>query len=474
MSSSSTNRRQDEAGRHQGGPDAPGGELSLIDVTMPQMGVSVAEGTVVEWKKQPGDWVEADEIIAAISTDKIDTDVEAPATGRVQELLVDVGATVEVGTVLARIATDARPGEAHVSENDSASSAGTSEASAALDAPGEAGELQGDTAEEHAGTAQRGSSAARRSGSRRYSPVVMRIATEHGIDLDQVEGTGRGGRVRKQDVLAFMENGGDAPEEAPMHIESPYRPDEPAPAKTRKPRFDAPPPAAPEAAPAVAAGSAPLSRMRQAIGARMLQSLQTSATCTTVVEADLVRIEAARKQSGFTYLPYIARATVETLREFPALNATLEDDTLTTYDGVHLGIAVSLGEGGLIVPVIRDAQELSVEGLAKRIKDLARRARENALTADEVRGGSFTITNPGGYGSIIATPVINQPQVAILDTEAVVKRPVVITDELGNDSIAIRPMTYLCMSWDHRALDGALAAQFLSALRKKLETWPTN
>jgi pyruvate/2-oxoglutarate dehydrogenase complex dihydrolipoamide acyltransferase (E2) component len=445
---------------------------TLIDVTMPQMGVSVAEGTVVEWKKQAGDWVEADEIIAAISTDKIDTDVEAPATGRVQEVLVDVGTTVEVGTVLARIATDAKPGEAHVSENDSSSAAGTSEASAALDAPGEAGELQGDTAEEHAGTAQRGSSAARRSGSRRYSPVVMRIASEHGVDLDQVEGTGRGGRVRKQDVLAFIENGDAAPpEEAPMHIESPYRPDEPAPAKTRKPRFEAPA-AAPEPAP-VEAGSAPLSRMRQAIGARMLQSLQTAATCTTIVEADLIRIEAARRQSGFTYLPYIARATIETLREFPALNATLEGETLTTYDGVHLGIAVSLGEGGLIVPVIRDAQELSVEGLAKRIKDLARRARENALTADEVRGGSFTITNPGGYGSIIATPVINQPQVAILDTEAVVKRPVVITDELGNDSIAIRPMTYLCMSWDHRALDGALAAQFLTALRKKLETWPT-
>ena len=297
----------------------------------------------------------------------------------------------------------------------------------------------------------------------------MRIASEHGVDLDQVEGTGRGGRVRKQDVLAFIENGAPAAEEPPMHIESPYRPDEPAPAKTRKPRFEAPA-AEPAAAPA---GSAPLSRMRQAIGARMLQSLQTSATCTTVVEADLIRIEAARKQTGFTYLPYIARATVEALREFPALNATLEDDTLTTYDGVHLGIAVSLGEGGLIVPVIRDAQELSVEGLAKRIKDLAVRARENQLQPDEVRGGSFTITNPGGYGSIIATPVINQPQVAILDTEAVVKRPVVITDELGNDSIAIRPMTYLCMSWDHRALDGALAAQFLSALRKKLESWPT-
>ena len=436
---------------------------TLIDVTMPQMGVSVAEGTVVEWKKQVGDWVQADEIIASISTDKIDTDVEAPATGRVQEVLVDVGTTVEVGTVLARIATNARPGEAHVSEGES-SSGGTSEAAAAMESAGEAGELQGDTTVR----------ATRRDGGRRYSPVVMRIASEHGIDLEQVEGTGRGGRVRKQDVLAFIEDGGAAaePAEPPMHIESPYRPDEPAAPKKRKPRFEAEPRPEPAPAPQAAGTSAPLSRMRQSIGAHMLHSLQTAATCTTVVEADLHRIEAARRDTGFTYLPYIARATIDTLREYPQLNATLEDDTLTTYEGVHLGIAVSLGEGGLIVPVIRDAQELSVEGLARRIKELAQRARANQLAPDDVRGGSFTITNPGGYGSIIATPVINQPQVAILDTEAVVKRPVVITDELGNDSIAIRPMTYLCMSWDHRALDGAIAAQFLSALRKKLESWP--
>jgi pyruvate/2-oxoglutarate dehydrogenase complex dihydrolipoamide acyltransferase (E2) component len=435
---------------------------------MPQMGVSVAEGTVVEWKKQVGDWVEADEVIASISTDKIDTDVEAPAAGRLQEIVVDVGETVEVGTVLALIATDAKPGEAHSSE-------GTSEAEVAMDAAGEAGELQGDSTEEHAASAQEG--AARRSGGKRYSPVVMRMAAEHDIDLSKIEGTGRGGRVRKQDVLAFLENGGGGAE-APMHIESPYRPDETAAPKKRTPRFERP---AEEPAPAPA-GSAPLSRMRQSIGRAMVESLQTAATCTTIVEADVTRVDAARRKLGVTYLPVIARATIETLRDFPALNATLENDTITTYDGVHLGVAVSLGDtqptssagtgGGLIVPVIRDAQELSVEGLAARIKDLANRARRNELTPDEVRGGSFTITNPGGYGSIIATPVINQPQVAILDTEAVVKRPVVITDELGNDSIAIRHMTYLCMSWDHRALDGALAAQFLRALADRLEAWP--
>ncbi len=437
------------------------------EIHMPQMGVSVAEGTVVEWKKQVGDWVEADEVIASISTDKIDTDVEAPAAGRLQEILVGVGETVEVGTVMALIATDAKPGEAHTSEGDGdSSSEGTSEAAAALDAPGDAGDLQGDAAEQpRNGSAQEG--AARRSGGKRYSPVVMRMAAEHDIDLSQIEGTGRGGRVRKQDVLAFLQDGGAA--EAPMHIESPYKPDAPAAPKKRAPRFGR---ADEPAAPPAAAGAAPLSRMRQSIGRAMVESLRTAATCTTIVEADVSRVDAARRALGVTYLPVIARATIETLREFPALNATLEGDMLTTYDGVHLGVAVSLGEGGLIVPVIRDAQELSVEGLAVRIKDLAARARDNALTPDEVRGGSFTITNPGGYGSLIATPVINQPQVAILDTEAVVKRPVVLTDELGNDSIAIRHMTYLCMSWDHRALDGALAAQFLRALADRLEAWP--
>jgi pyruvate/2-oxoglutarate dehydrogenase complex dihydrolipoamide acyltransferase (E2) component len=421
------------------------------------MGVSVAEGTVVEWKKQVGDWVQADEIIASISTDKIDTDVESPATGRVAEIVVQVGETVDVGTVMAKIATDARPGEAHASET------GTGEATAALEAPGEAGELSGDTEAEHPGTAQ---PRPRRDGARRYSPVVMRMAQEHGIDLEQIEGTGRGGRVRKQDVLAFLEKGG---EEAPMHIESPYRPDEPAERKPRRPRLSRVEEVPREAAAPAAAG---LSRMRQAIGARMVESLQTAATCTTIAEADMSRIEALRKPARLSYLPYQARATIDTLKEFPALNATLDGDTYTQHDSINLGIAVSLGEGGLIVPVIHDAQDLSVEGLAKRIKDLAARARENRLQPDEVRGGTFTITNPGPYGSIMATPVINLPQVGILDTEAVVKRPVVVTDELGNDSIAIRSMTYLCLSWDHRALDGALAAQFLAALRKKLESWP--
>jgi pyruvate/2-oxoglutarate dehydrogenase complex dihydrolipoamide acyltransferase (E2) component len=209
--------------------------------------------------------------------------------------------------------------------------------------------------------------------------------------------------------------------------------------------------------------------MRRQIGEHMKRSLETAAHCTTWIEVDMSRVEAARARLGVTALAFVARACIDALREHPALNAWLEGEEYTRHSGVNLGIAVSLGEDGLIVPVIHDAHELSAEGLARRIKDLARRARGRELTPDDVRGGTFTITNPGQYGSIMATPIINQPQVAILDFEAVIKRPVVVTDADGNDSIAIRPMTILGLSWDHRALDGALAAQFLATVKRNLE-----
>jgi pyruvate/2-oxoglutarate dehydrogenase complex dihydrolipoamide acyltransferase (E2) component len=214
-----------------------------------------------------------------------------------------------------------------------------------------------------------------------------------------------------------------------------------------------------------------LSRMRRQIGEHMKRSLDTAAHCTTWIEVDMARVEAARTRLGLTALSFVARATVMALREHPALNAWLEGERYTVHQGVNLGIAVSLGEDGLIVPVVHGAHELSVEGLGARIKDIARRARSRALTPDDVQGGTFTITNPGQYGSIAATPIINQPQVAILDLEAIVKRPVVVTDADGNDSIAIRPMTILGLSWDHRALDGAVAAQFLGSLKRLLEGW---
>jgi pyruvate/2-oxoglutarate dehydrogenase complex dihydrolipoamide acyltransferase (E2) component len=209
--------------------------------------------------------------------------------------------------------------------------------------------------------------------------------------------------------------------------------------------------------------------MRRQIGEHMKRSLETAATCTTWIEVDMSRVEAARARLKVTALAFVARATIDALREHPALNAWLDGERYTRVDEVNLGIAVSLGDDGLIVPVVHKAHELSVEGLAARIKDLARRARARELTADEVQGGTFTITNPGQYGSIMATPIINQPQVAILDLEAVVKRPVVVSDADGNDSIAIRPMTILGLSWDHRALDGALSAQFLATVRRRLE-----
>jgi pyruvate/2-oxoglutarate dehydrogenase complex dihydrolipoamide acyltransferase (E2) component len=459
-----------------------------IDVVMPQMGVSVSEGTIVAWRKQPGDWVEYEEPIVDISTDKIDTEVPSPAAGRLSEIVVEVGTTVDVGTVLARIATDARPGEAHASEHDGNGAAHEPPTSEAAAATGETPAPATSTPSPEPATAVPDDAPRRR-----YSPVVSRMAAEHGLDLSKIEGTGRGGRVRKQDVLAYLENGGAAaaPAEAerpepPLHIESPYRPEppapRPAPAAAEAPPATAPPPAAPPPAPAapaptpapppepVATGRGePLSRMRKSIGEHMKRSLKTAAHCTTIVECDMSAVERRRAAIGTTALPIVARCVVEALREFPDLNAWLEGDTFTRHDQVHLGIAVSLAEDGLIVPVVRDAQDLSDEGLGRRIRDLARRARDRELQPDDVRGGTFTITNPGQYGALAATPIINQPQVAILDLEAVVKRPVVITDAGGNDSIAIRPMTMLCMSWDHRAIDGAYAARFLTALRKRIE-----
>jgi pyruvate/2-oxoglutarate dehydrogenase complex dihydrolipoamide acyltransferase (E2) component len=413
------------------------------------MGVSVAEGTVVAWRVDVGDPIAADETICEISTDKIDTEVPSPASGVVAEILVSVDETVTVGTVLARISTG-----------------GDGQVQAAAEEPAAA---QPDTTAPDPTKAQatdaeplpsgNGATAAPAS-ARRYSPVVQRIAAEHGVDLDQVPGTGRGGRVRKQDVLAFIESGSSdgaasVTEEPPLHIESPYRPEPAAPA------------GAPAAAPAAAPGQ--LSRMRRQIGEHMKRSLETAATCTTWIEVDMSRVEAARARLGVTALAFVARACIEAIREFPAMNAWLEGEKYTQHQAVNLGIAVSLGEDGLIVPVINNAHELSEEGLAARIRDLARRARARQLSPDEVRGGTFTITNPGQYGSIMATPIINQPQVAILDFEATIKRAVVVTDGDGNDSIAIRPMTILGLSWDHRALDGAMSAQFLAAVKRHLE-----
>ena len=386
---------------------------------MPQMGVSVAEGTVAEWRKRPGDWIERDETIVEISTDKVETEIPSPTSGRVKEILVEAGQTVAVGTPLALIDASARPGEPHADEHSGAEK------------------------RHPVAGAERVEGEAARPAAPPVSPVVRRIASEHGIDLSGVPGTGRRGRVTKRDLLAHLENGSAADEPSDrrvLHTESPYR-EEPSRAGQE------------------------LSLMRRQIGERMLHSLRTAPHCTTIVEADMSRVEARR--GSLSYLPFVARAVVAALREHPRLNSTLEGDRLTVHADVNLGIAVSLGDDGLIVPVIRRAHELSHEGLAARIADFAERARSRQLSPDEVTGGTFTITNPGRYGALLATPIINQPQVAILDLEAVVRRPVVV----GGDSIGIRPMTHLCMSWDHRVLDGVLAARFLESVRRHLEAF---
>ena len=432
---------------------------TVIQVVMPQMGVSVAEGTIVEWTKRPGDWVERDETVCLVTTDKIDVEIPSPAAGRMGRILVESGDTVDVGTALAELDSAAKPGEAHPEEHDRDQ------------APSES------TGADQPATGDEGVD---RSGF--YSPIVKRMADEHDIDLSQVEGTGIGGRIRKSDLVALIESGGaerpqarrEPPEERPMHIESPYRPE----------------PAPPEPRPAHAGNGGapdqvmpterrePMSPMRKQIAAHMLESRHTAAHCTTVIEVDLSLVAASRrelkepmKRRGvpLTYLAFVAAATVEALGRYPILNASVDGDELVYHDDVNLGIAVAL-ESGLIVPVIRRAQRLSLEGLAAEIADLARRARGGELQPDEVAGGTFTITNPGQFGAVLATPIINQPQVAILDLEAIVKRPVVIGED-GDESIAIRPMTNLCMSWDHRALDGAQAAMFLGEVKERLERW---
>jgi 2-oxoglutarate dehydrogenase dihydrolipoamide succinyltransferase (E2 component) len=426
-------------------------DTQTVEIVMPQMGVSVAEGTIVEWSKRPGDWVERDETVCLVTTDKIDVEIPSPAAGRLAKILVEPGDTVDVGTPLAELDAAARPGEAHPEEHRE------EPAPAEAEPPGRA---------EPTATPSSGDDETDRSGF--YSPIVRRMAHEHGIDLERVEGTGIGGRIRKRDLVALIESGTEAQkpettEERPLHIESPYRPDEPAPA----PGEDVLPGERRE----------PMSPMRRRIAEHMLESRRTSAHCTTIVEVDLHRVVGTRRELKegmarrgvpLTYLAFVANAAVAELDRHPILNASIDGDELVYHDDVNLGIAVAL-ESGLIVPVIRHAQRLSLEGVASEIARLAQRARTGELEPNDVAGGTFTITNPGQFGAVLATPIINQPQVAILDLEAVVKRPVVIDDD--SEAIAVRPMTNLCMSWDHRALDGAEAARFLSDVKARLEGW---
>jgi 2-oxoglutarate dehydrogenase E2 component (dihydrolipoamide succinyltransferase) len=461
------------------------------DVIMPQMGESIAEGTVTKWYKAVGQRVERDEPLFEISTDKVDTEIPSPSSGILSEIKVGEGETVPINTVVAIIGGEGAEAGSPVSE---AAPAKTAEASpelapeattsgemtspAAPPATSEAGEGLSD-AEAIASAASEG-----RDRGIRSSPLVRRMAREHGIDLAQVTGSGRSGRITREDVLSFLENEGSAavPDEKPPEtIEEPaveaVIPPQPIPDVQVKESVEEPlVEPAPEPAPEPAQGGrVPMSVMRKSIAEHMIASRRTSAHVTTVFEADVSRI--VRLREGYkkrflkeenvklTFTPFFIRAVIGGLRAFPVLNASIDGDDVLYKKEINLGMAVAL-DGGLIVPVIRNADERSFLGLAKAVVDLAERARRKKLNPDDVQGGTFTLTNPGPFGSLFGTPIISQPQVAILGLGSIHKRPVVV-----QDAIAIRSMVYLALSFDHRLIDGAVADQFMAEVKRRLESW---
>jgi 2-oxoglutarate dehydrogenase E2 component (dihydrolipoamide succinyltransferase) len=455
---------------------------TAIDVVMPQMGVSVSEGTITRWLKQEGEHIEADEPLLEISTDKVDTEVPSPASGIVTQILVQEGETVDVGTKLAQIG-GAASGDAPAAEPPAApapEAAAPPAESPPAPAPQPAQGSNGD------------------SGNLFISPVVARIAAEHNVDPASVAGSGRGGRVTKKDILDFIEHGAQAQAPPPQPPQQPQAQPQPAPAPAPAPAQAAAPvapaaapaqPTPPAAAPPVPPSEVqpgetvePVSAMRRGIAEHMRRSLDTAAHVTSAIEVDLSRVVAARQQLkkeyeaaygvNPTYLAFIARATVQTLPNHPYVNGELRGESIITHSFVNLGIAVELAEGkGLIVPVLRNAEGLNLLGLARGIADIAKRAREKKLMPDDVQGGTFTITNPGGYGTFHGTPVISQPQSGILGTYALVKRPWVVQDSLGKDVIAIRPLMNITLTYDHRLVDGAYAGRFLKELRERLQDW---
>jgi pyruvate dehydrogenase E2 component (dihydrolipoyllysine-residue acetyltransferase) len=459
---------------------------TAIDVVMPQMGVSVSEGTITKWLKSEGEPIAADESLLEISTDKVDTEVPSPASGIVQQILAQEGETVAVGTKIAVIAPEGTGAETEAPPAPPTQEA-AQEAEEASGAEGEgpAAEKMEETAppapapEPAAAPAPAPAPAAApqaedengRREAKFVSPVVARIAAEHNVDVASIEGTGRGGRVTKKDILSYIESGASAPPaEAPA----------PAVAPTEAPKAAAPAPAPAEAQEGETVE--PMSAMRKGIAEHMRRSLDTSAHVTSSIEVDMTRIATLRQRlkkewaSSYgvnpTYLAFVARAVVDTLKDYPWINGEIRGDSIVTRNYVNLGFAVELADGkGLIVPVVRNAETLNLLGIAKAIADVARRARDKQLLPDDVQGGTFTITNPGGYGTFHGTPVISQPQAAILGTYAVVKRPWVVEDEDGQDAIAIRSMMNLTLTYDHRLVDGALAGRFLHDLRERLQSW---
>ena len=431
-----------------------------VTVTMPALGESVTEGTVTRWLKAVGDTIAVDEPLLEVSTDKVDTEIPSPVAGVLLSIDVPQDTTVAVGAVLATVGSGA-PAAAAAPEAATPAAPAPSAPAPAAPAPAPAAA----PAAAHA-PAPAAAEAADDNSDAYVTPLVRRLAAQHGVDLSTVTGTGVGGRIRKSDVLQAAI---DKKEQAGASTAS-----APAPAATAA----ATP--APAAAPSALRGrTEKMSRLRKVIAERMVESLQVSAQLTTVLEVDVTRIAqlrsrvknefAAREGVGLSFLPFFCKAAIEALKQYPQVNASIDmaAGTITYFDAEHLGIAVDT-DRGLLVPVIRDAGDLSIAGLARRIAELAERTRTNKLSPDELSGGTFTVTNTGSRGALFDTPIINQPQVAILGTGAVVKRPVVISDA-GQDVIAIRSMVYLALSYDHRLVDGADAARFLGAIKSRLE-----
>jgi 2-oxoglutarate dehydrogenase E2 component (dihydrolipoamide succinyltransferase) len=452
----------------------------MADITMPQLGETVTEGTITKWFKQVGDQVAEDEVLFEVSTDKVDSEVPSPAAGVLTEILVQEGETVDVGTRLAVVgevsAAPAPPARAE----EPAAAAPAPAPVAAEPAPAEppvAASVATEPAPESESTQEAGGNG---EGDLVLSPVVRKLLKEHDLEPSQIAGTGQGGRITRADVLAYIDKG-----ETGSGLAAP------APAPAAPPRVaPAAPAATAPAAPAPAATAPPLAgaedetipftNIRRRTAEHMVRSKATSPHVLTATEVDYEGVDRVRRaardefkaREGFslTYLPFIGRAVVDALREFPKLNASVGDNALIVHHRIHLGIAVDLNFEGLLVPVIRDAQDMRLTAIAREVAELAGKARSKQLGADDISGGTFTITNPGPFGTLITAPVINQPQVAILSTDGVKKKPVVVELPDGSDSIAIHPVGILALTFDHRANDGAYASAFLAKCKEIIET----
>ncbi len=461
------------------GTGEAGGER--IDVVMPKMGESIMEGTIIAWHKKPGDAIELDETLLEIATDKVDTEVPSPVAGTVVELLYEEGDTVEVNERIAVISTGAAapasPASAAPRSAAPKPAAPKANAAALQSAPAPvAAEPVPDPAfappAESSGPVERQGESGRF-----YSPLVRSIAEKEGVsmaELERIDGTGREGRVSKADLLGYIEQRKQGGTAAP-----PVQPPPAAPAKAPQPSRSAPPAFASTTDSGERVEIVEMDRMRQIIAAHMIRSKATSAHVTSFAEADvtnLVRLrernkDAFLKREGvkLTFTPFFVQAAVEALKEHPFFNASVEEQRIIVKKDLHIGIAVALGKSGLIAPVIRNAGDKNLIGLAKAAADLAERARSKALQPDEIQGGTFTLTNIGSLGSIMGTPIINQPQVAILATGAIKKRPAVIENPYLGDVIAVRHMMYLSLSYDHRIIDGAMGSSFLRAFVDAVE-----